>query len=243
MRHIFITSDKYQFCLKGLQQLIKKHWNDPSAKFTIIGFSEPDVKILDGFEFIKLGENFNDNTPWFETLTPYLNQLEDDYFFLGLEDHFPIQEVDIEYLKKASQIMEKDEKVMKIRLYPKYDSNTTKGDYNEDFYIAKTHVNSYIPTSLRPAIWRKEFFLRLLGTSASPHHFEVNNNSTEFSDLVLIPKVNHAIYTDCDAMRCGIINEQTLRDGLVDMGYYTMNLSKEDLLVFDEVREFMNKRI
>ena len=66
-------------------------------------------------------------------------------------------------------------------------------------------------------------------------NFEVNNNSTEFSDLVLIPKVNHAIYTDCDAMRCGIINEQTLRDGLVDMGYYTMNLSKEEFARTDDL--------
>ena len=64
MKKFVITSDKYSFCLGGLQRLIKKYWKEDNLEITILGFNTPNVELLEGFSFQSLGDNLNDSTPW-----------------------------------------------------------------------------------------------------------------------------------------------------------------------------------
>lgn len=236
MKKIFITSNKYQFCLPGLQKQLNKYWGNGEADFTIIGFKEPNCKIEKNFQFISLGKEYNDSTPWYIPILKYFNSIDDEFFFLGFEDHFLTCEINIELMNECEKIMEEDLSVSKIRMHPKYDSNSVISDYNENFYLGKSGVNSYIPTSLRPAIWRKSFFIKLLTHPAgiiTPHHFEVYNNKTSFSEYkILVPKGDFPIYADLDVMREGKINPQSNKSGIVDMDYYKIFLKEEDMDVF-----------
>lgn len=242
MKKIVITSDKYSFCLHGFQSLISKYWNNDDADFTILGFQTPKVDIYANFEFVCLGENFSDSSSWIEILNPYFNSLEDDYFFLFFEDHFLIDYLKLNYFEKAKKIMEEDKSISKIRVHPKYVGDNLE-PYDEFFSFAKTGAHSYYPTSLRPAIWRKDFFLKMLNHPAgikTPHDFENYNNNVSWSEKVLIPK--ELFYADLDAMRHGKPNPQTFKSGLIDMDYYNINLRDEDLTIFEDMKQKWNIR-
>ena len=237
MKKIVITSDKYSFCLEGFQKLITKYWKENNLEFTVLGFSEPNSELQPNFKFESFGSNFSDKTPWSEALIPYFENLKEDFFFLCFEDHYLIDHVKMNYFEQAEKIMNEDQTVSKIRVHPKYLGHSLNV-YNDLFSLGHTWENTYYPTSLRPAIWRKEFFIELLKHPANirtPHDFENYNNRLSWNKKVLVP--NELFFSDLDAMRRGEPNEQTFHSGKVDMDYYYMNLREEDLLIFREMKE------
>lgn len=247
MKRIILTSDKYSFCLKGYQTLLERHWKDPEAEFTILGFKEPDCELNDNVVFESFGNGLNDASSWQDTIKAYVENLEEDYFFLAFEDHFLVDDVNLELFAKADEIMKNDDTVGKVRLLPKYKYHdnrkpfNTLPDYDEDFHIGPTAPNTFALTSLRPSIWRKSLFLRLCNNPSgvkNPHHFEKMNNGINFSDeKVILPKGSYPIYPDIDAMRHGRPNPQASRAGTVDMNYYYQPISEEDVKVFQETNK------
>lgn len=252
MEKIILTSDKYSFCVEGFQELLKRHWKDPEAKFTVLGFNPPKVELNDNLTFESLGENFNDNSHWKDTLTPFLNKMEGEFFFIAFEDHFLVDDVNLDLFNKAEEIMKNDKSVGKVRLLPKYKYHDNRKpfndlkDYDEDFHIGPTAPNTFALTSLRPSIWRKSLFMRLLNNPRGvkdPHDFEKMNNVIDFHDeTVIIPKGDYPIYPDIDAMRHGRPNPQAANAGTVDMNYYWQPISKEDVIVFNENKKRWGNR-
>lgn len=242
MKKIVITSDKYSFCLDGFQTLISKYWNNEDSNFTIIGFNPPKNNLHPNFDFVCLGENFSDSSPWKDILNPYISNLHEEYFFLFFEDHFLIDYLKLNYFERAKKIMDEDKSISKIRVHPKYVGHNLE-PYDDLFSYAKTGQESYYPTSLRPAIWRKEFFLKMLNHPAqvrTPHDFENYNNRLSWDEKVLIP--NEVFYADLDAMRRGEPNPQTFNSGLIDMDYYDITMRPEDLTIFEDMKEKWRNR-
>ena len=60
MRKIIVTSDKYSFCLEGLQTQMMKYWKEKDLEFTIMGFNPPQAKLLPNFKFTPAGVGIND---------------------------------------------------------------------------------------------------------------------------------------------------------------------------------------
>ena len=250
MRKLIVTSNKYSFCLEGFQQQANKYWAD--NEFTILGFEKPDVELGENFTYETLGEEFSDNTVWRDALNPYFQNMEDDYFFLAFEDHFLIDNVNVEDFKRAEEIMKNDPTVGKVRLLPKYNftdnarvSYNKLESYDEVFYKAPMVAGIHMQSSLRPSIWRKDFFLKQLNQASvvrNPHEFEIKNNGTVFPETVLLPKDTYPIYPDIDAMRGGGPNSVTTTHGPKPMNYYNLTLKEEDLQVFVDVKNQWQNR-
>ena len=159
MRKLIITSNKYSFCLEGFQQQANKYWAD--NEFTILGFRKPNVELRDNFTYETLGDTFSDNTVWRDALNPYFQNMDDDYFFLAFEDHFLVDNVNIEDFNRAEEILKNDSSVGKVRLLPKYNftdsirvNYNNLEDYDEVFYKAPNVAGIHMQSSLRPSIWR-----------------------------------------------------------------------------------------
>jgi len=244
MKKIIVTSDKFSFCLDGLQTQMGKYWRGDDLEFTVLGFNEPKATLQDNYKFVKAGNGFSDNTPWREALNPFFQSIEEDYFFLAFEDHYLVDDVNIELLNKAEDIIKNDSEVGKVRLLPKYNHAVSAAfdnldSYDDYFYVAPKTNAVHVHSSLRPSIWRKDFFLTQLNNPrgvTNPHNFETINNGTAFTEKVIIPKHTYPIYPDIDAMRRGKPNEVTLSHGHKPMNYYNLTLKKEDLDVFTEVK-------
>lgn len=246
MKKLILTSNKYSFCIEGHQKLLARHWKDDEARFTIIGFDQPDLQLNDNIEFQCLGKGFNDRTPWRDALSPYISSLEEDFFLLVFEDHLLVNDVNLTMMNEVQTIMESDKSIGKIRMAPAYrDLDNPKPidlpSYNDHFYIGPTTPNSYLPTSLRPAVWRKELFLELLHHPAgikTPHEFELFNDQLHIDTVVLLPKGESTIYPEIDAMRFGkpnpIVDNASDK---IDMGYYWLSIDQHDAKIFADMKK------
>ena len=254
MKKIIVTSNKYSFCLDGLQTQMMKYWKEDNLEFVVLGFREPHATLRDNFKFVLTGENMSDATPWRHALNPYFQSLDEDYFFLAFEDHYLVDDVNIDLLNKAENIIKNDPEVGKVRLLPRYNYiddprrfYNRLESYDENFFRAPKVAGLHLHSSLRPSIWRKDFFMKLLNTTilggvTNPHNFETLNNNTVFNETVILPKQTYPIYPDIDAMRGGGPNGQTRTNGVVDMDYYKLTLKSEDVPVFADVRNKWTKR-
>jgi hypothetical protein len=250
MKKILITSDKYSFCLDGFQQQIKKYWPE-DLEFDVLAFNKPKAILNDNFKLVYAGDGFNDSTIWRDALNPYFESLQDDYFFLAFEDHFLVDYVNLDLLYKAENHIKNDPTIGKIRLLPKYNFKDDPellfenlSSYDDNFYFAPKVRSAVVYNSLRPSLWRKNFFLKLLNNHReirNPHEFETKNNFDKFEETVLLPKQSYPIYPDLDAMRGGRLNTQVKNAGLIDMDYYNLVLKEEDLPVFWEVEKRIKK--
>ena len=241
MKNILITSDKYSFCIEGFQTLCARHWKDPSLEFTVLGFAEPRCRLRPNFHFRSLGTHYNDATPWAQALLPYFEELDDECFFLCFEDHFLVGDVNLDLVVKAHNIMRKDKRVGKVRLLPHYNAhNVFGGVYDNDFNYYSARTNIISTTSLRPSIWRRDVFIKLLYNPlgvGNPHEFEGHNNTHfELDTVLLMPNGNHPVYPDFDAFRSGAINPLVLGDvtSVSPFGGCVLPLSSADQEVYKE---------
>jgi hypothetical protein len=250
MKKIILTSNKYSFCVDGHQELLKRHWKGDDG-FTLIGFDKPKIELNELIEFECLGDGFNDSTPWRDALSPFFSNLEDDFFLLVFEDHFLVNDVNLELFNEVEEIMKKDKSIGKVRMAPAYrDLSNPKPinlpSYNENFYKGPTSPNSYLPISLRPAVWRKDLFLKLLHHPRgikTPHDFETFNNQLDINTVVLLPKGEETIYPEIDAMRYGKPNPIADKaSDKINMGYYWVSMNQSDFEVFNKNKIKWNAR-
>ncbi|HIB77454.1 MAG TPA: hypothetical protein EYO58_07530 [Flavobacteriales bacterium] len=228
-----------------MKRQILKYWDERNLRFKVLSFSPRGLPDCDLFSHVLVGENFSDETPWHQALNVFFETLEEDYFFLCFEDHFLIDNVNTELFHKAEENMRLDKSISKIRLLPKYHDHQNLEEYDENFWKAPTKAHGYVHTSLRPSLWRKDFFLKLLKNPwviNNPFEFEYKNDPLIFSETVLIPRDPYPLFPDLDAMRKGVPNELDLPrgeilEGEINMDYYKLNLKKEDIEVFNEVRK------
>ena len=147
MKKYIITSNKYSFCLEGLQKQMNKYW--PSNEFTILGFQEPKIKLEKNFNFELLGTNLSDRTPWHKAISPYFEKIKDEHFFLAFEDHFLIDYVNAELFNEGAEIIKNDNTIGKIRLLPKYtEIDKEIKEHNNNFYESvqkKSYLYDNIP--------------------------------------------------------------------------------------------------
>tara|TARA_R110000851_G_scaffold311850_1_gene472159 strand:+ start:193 stop:948 length:756 start_codon:yes stop_codon:yes gene_type:complete len=238
VKKILITSDKYSFCLDGFQELLSRHWKEEDIEFTVLGFAEPKATLRKNFKFQSFGQEYNDASPWVDALMTYFPELEDDYFFLCFEDHYLIGDVNLELLNHAERIMQQDKEIGKVRLLPHYQcDNKLAGEYDEhfNFYLGRENIVS--TTSLRPSIWRRDYFIELLTNPSrimNPGEFEDKNQALFLADTkMLIPKGDSPLYPDIDAFRKGSINAIPISGpGVIDEVEYKLYITQEDVDVF-----------
>ena len=192
-----------------------------------------------------LGTNLSDRTPWHKAISPYFEKIKDEHFFLAFEDHFLIDYVNAELFNEGAEIIKNDNTIGKIRLLPKYtEIDKEIKEHNNNFYESVQKKATYTTTSLRPSIWKKSLFNKLIKDQRiiTPHQFETVNINGVFNERVLLPKGNYPIFPDLDAMRQGRPNIRT-NNKTINCNFYSLNLKEEDLSVFDNVKKIWNNGI
>jgi len=130
-----------------------------------------------------------------KSLISYLEEIEDEYFILMLDDFMILEKVDNNLIQKAFEFI-KNNKGVYLRLTP-----NPKGDYKINEYFSKIDVLSRVPyiTSLQMAIWKKDFLIDLLKYDFSPWEFEIKAGKTkealQHSDKFYVTNFDFIKYT------------------------------------------------
>src|SRR5262249_33701318 len=121
------------------------------------------------------GKHFQELYPtpkWTDSLVPYFDQIHDEYFILLQIDYFIHRPVELEKIEKLRSYFKRED-VVKIDLsrdrafFP-----VTLFPFDEALKIVVSDQDAPFRSSLLPAIWRADYFRRLLKPGRSPWGFE-----------------------------------------------------------------------
>lgn len=233
MKYYILTSDKYNFLLEGYTELFNKHW-DSDIQVIVLGFDTPDVTLPDNFVFESLGKQSDWNT-WSGPLIEYFSRVTDKYFFMSFEDHYLVDDVNTQLFQEAMSYC--GGSVDKV--YLMIDNKTLREPYKGNFYNSLDEKGANVNNSLLPAIWKREFFLRLLDPNIkTAHEFEGVNNK-KLNGCIIQSK--NIIYPSIDAARKGnfhlSIFNQFKQNKSYNVGPYTQPINEDDMLVYEKMYE------
>jgi hypothetical protein len=206
MKVYVTTSDWYNCIIPGFAYLFNKHWS-PDQEVTVLCYNQPDYSLPKNFSIISLGnpEQFGNDVPewspgrrgetygqqhptprWTNSLKPFFEKLEDEYFILLQIDYFihkPVELHKVELLKKYLG----EEGVVKIDL--SYDRSCFPHKVyavDQNIEIIVSEQDTVYRSSLQAAIWQKDYFVNLLKPDRSPWQFEGLGMYEQMNDGKLI---------------------------------------------------------
>jgi hypothetical protein len=175
MKILITTSNKYIHLLTPHSILFNKYW--PSQEIVYLGFDNPNVpKLPDNCRYVSLGKQSDFGSYWTNPILPYINSLKEDYFAITVEDVMLCGPVDL----KGVQALEREvacSNADKAMLDSHLNWNMSFAGYMHPYKegILELDQRAQYRTSLAPAIWRKEYFLRYCKPNMSCWDFELKN--------------------------------------------------------------------
>jgi hypothetical protein len=196
MRVFVTTCDSHRHLLRGFSKLFNLFWGK-GQKVEVLGFSLPNEPLPSNFDFVSLGrqKDFPAGV-WTDPLIPFMQEVTDDYFVLLLEDEFLLGPVDHFRLQESEDLARKlrpDKVLLYSRPQHRRSRLSDKWDLLED--------RSY-RTSLCPAIWKKDYFMRYLTPGISVWAFDNHRLSQKDGSTIVIPR-SGAVYPFADVYNGG----------------------------------------
>ncbi len=214
MRIFVTTSDYYNPLARGFAHLFNRHWSD-RQEVTMLCYAPPRDPLPSNFEVLSLGDgrDFGNDIPewapgrrgkhfkelyptprWTDSIAPYFERLRDEHFILLQIDYFIHRAVELEKIELLQQYCKRED-VVKIDLsrdrafFPNTPFATREGTK-----IVVSNQDAPFRSSLLPAIWRTDYFRRLLRPGRSPWAFEMLGMHDCMNDGKLILGVDQPIH-------------------------------------------------
>lgn len=185
------TSDYYNHLIPGFAYLFNKYWS-ANQDATFLCYTKPSYSLPDNFSMVSLGppERFGNKVPewtrgrrgirgepyptpkWTDSLTPIFERMTDEHFILLQVDYFinkPVELDKIEFLRcfLCSREVAKIDLTQDLTRYSHRLYATQAG-----IQVVVSDQNAEYRSSLQAAIWKRDYFLRLLKPNRSPWDFE-----------------------------------------------------------------------
>lgn len=201
MKILVATSDNYSFLLEPFYNLFNIFW--PEQHIVFLGFDKTKVpKLPNNCDFYSLGRQKDFGKIWSDPLIPFLEKLEDEYFVFTVEDVMLLDYVDMDKIKLLEDEI-KFNNASKALL----DSHLNK--YATPYKKGLMVMNQTAPyrSSLHPAIWKKEYFMKFLKPGYTAWDFEVlNDEEAKFGGEKIISVAQEEnLYYTCNVYRKGAI--------------------------------------
>lgn len=185
------TSDYYNHLIPGFAYLFNKYWS-PNQDATFLCYTKPSYSLPDNFSIVSLGppERFGNEVPewtegrrgmpgesyptpkWTDSLIPVFERMTDEHFILMQIDYFLNRQVQLDKIEFLKNFLCSRE-VVKIDLtqdLTRYLHRVYATHGNIQIVISEQQAE--YRSSLQAAIWRTDYFLRLLKPNRSPWDFE-----------------------------------------------------------------------
>ena len=189
---LLITSHSKSYDIWHItNHFLKKNWLDNNKIY--LGANGEDRREFCPQDWIYINKGKDES--FSKSLKSYIEEINDEYFILMLDDFIILNEVSNDLIEKAFKFI-KERNGVYLRLRP-----NPKGDKKIDNYFSAINVNNQVPyiTALQMAIWKKDFLLKLLEYDFNPWEFEVKAGKTkealENSDKFFVTNFDFINYT------------------------------------------------
>ena len=113
----------------------------------------------------------NNLETWTKGFREFLNQIEDDYVLLMIDDCFIRKPVDIKRIEEAEQIIRQNENIALMNFEKSWDGSDEPREY--EGWKKRKH-GSRFEVSIMCGIWNKEKLLKVVERDCSPWEIEEN---------------------------------------------------------------------
>lgn len=228
-----ITSDKYAHLMGDYAYFFNKYW-DKIIQATILGYKPPECELPANFSFHSLGNQDDFGKYWTNALISYFENVKSEYVCILIDDLFFITLVDKKKLFGVFEEFVSENKTIDKFLLGSIPDRMTKNahPFTENTLLIDKNVD--YRTTLKPAIWRTEYFKRMLKPNYNVWDFEIKNmpeSKTDSSIIVCHKDVN--IITEFNVYNKGEFNYKTYRKS-------EHMISPEDDVI---IKKYINKRI
>lgn len=219
------TCDKYDHQLPAFAYLFNKYWGSDQT-VVVCGYREPSC-LPTNFTFKSLGRL--ETTPWTTALRTIIEQETDKYFGVLLDDYWLYAPVHRTLVNELCEMLDKD-------IIAKADlSNNTKNLGCDKFkgyinYVVGLESAQY-RSSLQPAIWRKDYFLKLLVPGRNIWQFEIDGMALARNDGCNIVANESTIYRYANVYyKGGVVHWQLDKLSATDLQYLWDNNICRDVI-------------
>lgn len=190
MKLFVITSNKYKNLMGVYGKLLQKYW--PGQIATILCYDLPDIPLEDNCKVVSLGKQ--PSKYWTNGLIPFFSKLNEKYFIITVDDMLLMNYVEEDKI----QILENEMKTGEVQKAMIHSHMNKVHGIPWKPGILKIRQEARYRTTLHPAVWGKEYFLRYLKPNMTAWDFEVNNIPESQSDGALIISLDQSRHIfDC----------------------------------------------
>lgn len=169
------TSDKSIHLIKIFQYLFNKHWGNDYQVY-ILGYKQPEFKLLSNFNFVSLGKDIGPNLT--TGLIDYFTSIPDKYIIYTCDDVMPIHPINRLLLHKSEKLIRTEPNIGRIGLTPDLSKKTYDViSLEEEYDLIKLKQNSKYRLSTTWSIWDKSYFLRYMSPNSNLWEFESQTKS------------------------------------------------------------------
>ncbi len=197
MRIFVSTSDNYLHLLKKHSYFFNKHWH-PDQKVDVLCYKVPDFELPPNYNIISLGSK--SGSSWTDPIREFITSIPEDHFVFLLEDLFIIQKVEFDLLGRMCREIRHNQ-ASKAVLERQYHWRMEPFFINSDFMVIDQ--NAEYRMTLKPAIWRKEYFLKYLKPGYSIWDFETKNPEAKNDGAFILQSRGGDVLRTADAMKRG----------------------------------------
>ncbi len=184
------SCDLYEDAWRPFFVLLRTQW--PKCPYRILLNTEKKSFIYEGVEVLNTGED-----TWSKRVINALHTIETEYVLFFLEDFFLMSEVQEDLFDEALSLIKKNNQVGMISFNPEVSKaiwHTKRIRGEQHFEEVKKTTTARINAVC--ALWRKDFFLKVLQEEENPWEFESNGTerAKKYKEKVLclrddLPKV------------------------------------------------------
>lgn len=184
MRVFVITCNRYTWALKPYCYLFNHFWGK-RQEVVIVGYRKPSFPLPDNYEFYSIAPEEYPQEKWSNGLIKFLNDVEDDYFCLMLEDYWLVRNVDTGGIRAIVNLMKRNKNVLKVdvtndRLHSHGDPrDAVLYKHWKHYDVIQTKAGTPYQMSLQAAIWNRKMMLSLLKPDKSPWEVEIHTSPPE----------------------------------------------------------------
>ena len=165
--------DANLWILKIYTYLFNKYWGN--YKVVILGFSKPAFELPANFEFVSLAEQqIGGSNSWSKYLHDYFKSIPDKNIIFSLEDFLPVASPNLETINLILDLFNKDKSIGRFDLTWDLFTNCGFTQYSNVNGINVVSIPSSVyRISCQPAIWDREYLVKILSNTSDPWNFEV----------------------------------------------------------------------
>lgn len=158
---VILTCDHYSDLWKPFFQLFDKHWKNSPYK-VYLASNEKKVEHVSINTLLSGADK-----DWSSSVKGSINQLDEEYVLLLLDDVFFTEDVDFEALESLLQTF------IKLNMNYLKMKNSPKPDIKVDSILGGISAGSLYRTAIYPSMWKKSTLLELLKDGESAWEFEL----------------------------------------------------------------------